>query len=123
MSVDNDFAEILSRIEHKLDVLMMLAAHLVVANPKGEDLLHKINKLNQVGSTNHACFLCGKLAQYVVDPINSIILRKCGCKTGKIALDMKTFATPMATNIKETEINYGDQNTDNTAPRNKSRNR
>ena len=115
MSADNKFAETLARIEHKLDVTMSMLAWLMAQNPFSHDFLEKLVKFEQVGSTQHKCFLCTQKVEYVVDPIDSVVVRKCGCKTGKIALDMKAFAPP-AMPVPKKENDSGEQQEDRRDP-------
>src|ERR1043166_8882079 len=87
MAADAKIMEALARLEHKVDILMKTqfsqAQALDLAVP---DL--------KVGDTNHSCPLCHQPVDYHVDVMNSVVVRKCGCSTGKIALDLGAFAPP-----------------------------
>lgn len=103
MSADSKFAESIARLEHKVDVLMSLVTHLIIKNRivDSEKFLQSVLQHEQVGSPQHRCFLCDVPVEYYADPVDSVVVRKCGCKTGKIALDLKMFAPPISGNIRK----------------------
>lgn len=84
MSANAKLMEALLRIEHKLDLVLDVA--------KGEKLK---DILRAVGDPGHFCSLCTRLVEYHVDVNDAVVVRKCGCSTGKVALDMKAFAPPV----------------------------
>lgn len=94
MSADDKMAEALARIEHKIDVLMALMARSMTPSPANQTFLENVMKYEQVGSKSHKCFLCAKSVEYIVNTADAVVVRKCGCTTGKIALDLKAFAPP-----------------------------
>lgn len=79
MAANSILMETLHRIEHKLDELLRLRDG---------------GSLEKMASVNHRCPICDKNVEYQVDVMNSVVVRKCGCSTGKIALDMGAFAPP-----------------------------
>jgi hypothetical protein len=83
VSADALLMETLLRVEHKIDLLLKR-----LPAEDGDDLL-------KVGSVNHSCPLCTQPVSYNVDINDSVVIRKCGCSTGKIALDLKAFAPPV----------------------------
>lgn len=85
--------ESLSRIEHKLDLYLKTLSDGKSSNSK-------------VGDPTHICPLCNQTVDYNVDIEDSVVIRKCGCKTGKIALDISKFAPPI-TLKKKVEDNDG----------------
>ncbi len=72
--------EALARMEHKLDLVL------------GEDSKKARKK---VGDPTHCCSLCHQTVDYQIDLNDSVVIRKCGCSTGKIAIDLKAFAPPV----------------------------
>ena len=79
-------SEALLRIEHKLDLLL---EKIVTPDTK------------QVGNSLHICPLCKQLVQYSPDLIESVIARKCGCSSGKIApIKTEAFTPQEVQNIK-----------------------
>lgn len=114
MSADAKFAEALARIEHKLDLTMKMVARLLETNPMNVQILQDV-QFDQVSNKQHECFLCGVAVEYAIDPVDSIVVRKCNCKTGKIALDMKAFAPP-AMPVPKKETDNGEQHEDRRNP-------
>lgn len=98
MSADAKIMEALARIEHKLDILL---------NDRVQALNDRVQAtfkdISPVGSNNHYCPLCTRLVEYQVDPTDAVVFRKCGCSTGKVALDMKAFAPPVSPTRKNQE--------------------
>lgn len=92
MTADAKIMEALARVEHKLDLLLRYEIQ-----PTKNGM-----RITQVGD-QHVCPLCQNPVTYDVDITDSVVLRKCGCKTGKIALDMKAFAPVLPTTKKEQE--------------------
>lgn len=111
MSADDKISEALARVEHKLDIVLDM---LGLNNQQVRGLV--INSVRQVGDPSHRCSLCQQPVEYVADPIDSVIIRKCGCKTGKIALDLKAFAPP-ATPVPTKESSNGEDQEDRSNPR------
>lgn len=83
MSAEALLMETLLRVEHKLD--LVLKRYPV----DDEDFV-------KVGAVNHSCPVCAHPVTYNVDVNESVVVRKCGCSTGKIALDLKAFAPPVS---------------------------
>jgi len=115
MAADSKHAEALARIEHKMDIIMAMLAWMVAQMPPATGFLDNI--LKQVGNSQHKCFLCGSFVSYGVDPVDSVVVRKCDCKTGKIAIDMKAFAPPALPVIKETDSGEQEDRNDATSRR------
>ena len=82
MAANSKLMEALLRVEHKLDLLL------------GQARLDE-GDFTKVGSATHNCPLCKQNVQYTVDVADSVVIRKCGCSTGKIALDLGAFAPPV----------------------------
>ncbi len=80
MTVNSKLMEALSRIEHKVDLCLAAQSNA---------------KKSQLGDLTHVCPICNQSVDYNVDIEDSVVLRKCGCKTGKIALDISKFAPPI----------------------------
>lgn len=80
MAADTKLMEAVLRLEHKVDLL-----------------LRQVNEkeLTKVGAPTHTCPVCKQVVNYNVDIEDSVVIRKCGCSTGKIALDMGAFAPPV----------------------------
>src|SRR5262245_13125866 len=97
MSADDKIMEALARLEHKMDLVLDM---LGVGDP---NVRHLLSNIRQVGDTQHQCTLCKQPVEYATDPVDSVVVRKCGCKTGKIALDMKAFAPPVTPAKKEND--------------------
>lgn len=94
MAADDLIMEALARIEHKQDLILEIVAKL--GNVEG---------LPKVADPAVPCVLCGQSKTYSVDISKSVVVRKCGCSTGKIALDLNAFAPPTPT--KKTEKDDG----------------
>ena len=92
MSADAKLMEAMARIEHKVDLLLELARRLM-----------SNSSLVKVGTLGHVCPVCNDGVFYQVDPTDAVVFRKCGCATGKVALDMKAFAPPISPNRKKDE--------------------
>lgn len=102
MPANAKIMEALARIEHKLDLLLKIDQ---IRNMKEgvRGLADKI-RLAAVADASHTCPVCEKTVEYQVDINDSVVVRKCGCSTGKIALDMGAFAPPVSpAKKKETE--------------------
>lgn len=100
MSADALLMETLLRVEHKLDLLLKR-----LPAEDGDDLL-------KVGSPTHCCPLCTQPVSYNVDINDSVVVRKCGCSTGKIALDLKAFAPPVSPARKTDNVGRDDEQED-----------
>lgn len=90
MPADGVLAEALSRIEHKMDLLLELFAALSGPGKSGTFML------TPVGSNAHNCPVCTKPVSYQVNLLQGgVIARKCGCSTGKQSpIDLSLFAPP-----------------------------
>lgn len=91
MSADNHIMEALARIERKQDMVLEIICKMV-----------GITHLPQISETS-SCVVCSQPINYDVDINEGVVLRKCGCKTGKIALNLGAFAPPAPTKKKEQE--------------------
>jgi hypothetical protein len=91
MAADSHIMETLARIEHKVDLLLILA----LRNGKAIGL-------PAVGA-EFQCPVCKQEVVYTVAINDGVVLRKCGCKTGKIALDLGAFAPPVSPAKKRVE--------------------
>lgn len=80
-------AEALMRIEHKLDLLIEGFFVKTVVHPK----------LHFFGNT---CPVCGESIDYQIDVQHQVVVRRCGCKTGKIpsAIPLLPAVQPGTTN-------------------------
>lgn len=96
MSAEAKLMEALLRIEHKLDLILGS-----IVMPQ-----QQLTKLGAIGVT---CPVCSQSVQFDADIQDAVIVRKCGCSTGKIALDLKSFAPPVSPAKKETQDNGNDQ--------------
>lgn len=78
---DADIAETLARIEHKIDNLTRLVTgdRQLLPPQLGEPAI---------------CPTCKKQVSYFPDPIKKIVMRRCGCKTGIVPLDLSPYAPP-----------------------------
>lgn len=76
--------ETLARLEHKVDLLI-----------KGQLKNDLATVIKQLGDIGHSCPVCNQTVDYQVDVTDGVVLRKCGCKTGKIALNIGAFAPPV----------------------------
>lgn len=83
MSANAILMETLLRIEHKMDEILK------------QQKTDENTNFTKMASVNHRCPICDQSVQYQVDVMNSVVVRKCGCSTGKIALDMGAFAPPV----------------------------
>lgn len=66
---DNHLAEAILRVEYKLDLILKALG------------LGNIPPMHFIGQM---CPACGKPIDYQLDVVDSIVIRRCGCKTGKI---------------------------------------
>lgn len=105
MSVNSKLMEALSRIEHKLDLCL------------------KRDQQSKVGDPTHVCPVCNQAVDYNVDIEDSVVIRKCGCKTGKIALDISKFAPPITIKKKVDDNDGTDEEDRNDANSRRSRSR
>lgn len=80
MTADAKLMEAILVLSHKVDLLLSREAE--------RDMV-------KVGSATHNCPVCKQPVQYNVDIEDSVVVRKCGCTTGKVALDMRAFAPPV----------------------------
>lgn len=64
-------AEAVLRIEHKLDIIMTRLGFLDPTPPP------------QLGFVGTTCPVCRSMIEYQIDITNNVVVRKCGCKTGK----------------------------------------
>ena len=103
--------EALARIEHKTDLVLEIVAKLAGFTNNSQ--------LPKVGDTTHPCILCSQPVQYDLDINEGVVLRKCGCKTGKIALNLGAFAPP--TPLKK--VNADDEQREQEADSNSDRTR
>jgi hypothetical protein len=92
MSASSEFAESLARIEHKLDLVLKVQTIMlnVMRSTNGPIIIDQ----PQVGDPNHTCPVCAQPVTYGIDLGAGIVSRKCGCKTGKIAINLNDFAPP-----------------------------
>lgn len=108
MAANAKLMETLHRIEHKMDMILRRG---VVQN-----------EYPKMGDPQHICPVCKDRVEYQVDIGDSVVVRKCKCSTGKIALDLGAFAPPVAPakgrdNERGTEEN--DSGSDGRKPRNR----
>lgn len=88
MSSNNDNAEDLARIEHKLDLIIDCLA----SSDPGFSL-------RSVGDPDHLCPLCLTQVTYYVDIINKRMKRACECSTNiQAPLDLEPFTPPTENN-------------------------
>lgn len=76
-------AEALARIEHKLDLLI-------------DGLFMKSTVHSKVHFIGNTCPVCTEPIDYQVDVQHQVVVRRCGCKTGKIpsAIPLLPVAQP-----------------------------
>lgn len=76
-------AEALARIEHKLDLLL-------------DGLFMKNTVHNKVHFIGQTCPVCLEYVDYQIDVQHQVVVRRCGCKTGKIpsAIPLLPVAQP-----------------------------
>jgi hypothetical protein len=86
MAADDKIMEALARLEHKVDLLFRWLNPSMGAAVKQKPI--------QLGDPRSVCPVCEQPISYSVDIADSVVVRKCGCSTGKIALDLKAFAPP-----------------------------
>lgn len=67
----SDIAEALARLEHKVDLLLK--------NQKDFDPL----PMHFQGV--HTCPVCKSNVEYIVDAVKNIVIRRCGCRSGKLS--------------------------------------
>lgn len=79
MTADAKLMEAILVLSHKVDLLLGRGAE---------------KEMTKVGNPTHTCPICKQPVQYNVDIEDSVVIRKCGCSTGKVALDMRAFAPP-----------------------------
>ncbi len=89
MAADNYIMEALARIERKQDYILEIVCKFA-----------GVTELPQI-SEPMACVVCKQQISYDVDINEGVVLRKCGCKTGKIALNIGAFAPPTPTTKKD----------------------
>lgn len=103
MAGENVLSEALDRVEHKVDLVLELLTRLVSPSGDGTFLL------TPVGDSKHICPVCTKNVGYQVDFFNKVVVRVCGCSTGKLPpADLGMFAPPVIPNRKEND-NGGDE--------------
>jgi hypothetical protein len=103
MTADRKLMEAFLRLEHKVDLLLK-------KDKTNEEII-------KVGDPRHVCPVCKQPVEYTIDIEDSVVVRKCGCSTGKIALDLKAFAPP-ALPAKRTDNGRDDEQEDrNDSPR------
>jgi hypothetical protein len=99
MTADAKLMEALARIEHKLDLLFRLV-------PRTEELGTAMTKL---GDVNNHCPVCKQHIEHAPDINDAVVVRKCGCSTGKVAIDLKAFAPPV---LPVRKRSYGNEQED-----------
>lgn len=116
MSADSYITESLSRIEHKQDLILE-----ILANAFGSG--NSFFTFTPVGDKNHICPVCTQNVRYSVDVINAIVTRLCGCKTGMIALDLKSFAPPTPETKQNDDRQQSDEDWSNSRSGRRTRKR
>lgn len=82
MTASAKLMEALARVEHKLDLLL------------GSENPTRSRYYPKVDDSGNKCPVCRDLIVHNVDIEDAVVVRKCGCSTGKLALDMRAFAPP-----------------------------
>lgn len=112
MTADSKHAESLARIEHKLDIVLDI---LGVTRP---DVRRLVPTIVGVGDSSHKCGLCLKQVEYFVDTIDSVVVRKCDCKTGKLApVDLGAFSPPVLSGTRKEKENGNEEDRGDSDPR------
>lgn len=109
MAAETTLAEWLARIEHKMDILLSR-----YPSEEGESM-------PKLGAPNVKCPVCEQAVSFTVDVNDSVVVRKCGCSTGKIALDLKAFAPPVSPARKTDNGSRDDEQEDRNDSRDPSR--
>jgi hypothetical protein len=92
MAGEGSLAESLSRLEHKVDLILEFFATFAGPGKNGTFIL------TPVGDTNHVCPVCTQNVSYQIDIMNKVVARVCGCSTGMQApIDMAALAPPVPT--------------------------
>jgi hypothetical protein len=114
MPAEDVMAESLARVEHKLDMVLRWLR-----------TMGNTVSLSQVGDESHKCPLCSATVSYVVDVLKKVVVRKCGCKTGKIApVDLSLFEPPAIPARKgESDEQRNQENGDDSRGRRRDRGR
>lgn len=97
MAADNYIMEALARIERKVDMMLEITCKLA-----------GVTSLPQISEPS-PCVVCSEQIRYDVDITEGVVLRKCGCKTGKIALNIGAFAPPTLPTKKDKEDGIDEQ--------------
>lgn len=66
-------AEALARIEYKLDLII-------------EKLMMGTRTITPMHFIGHSCPVCGKRVDYQIDVSKNVVIRHCGCSTGKLPM-------------------------------------
>lgn len=79
MAAEDVLSEALARIEFKLDLLLRQAQ----VPPVPMDLMQQI------------CPICRQPVDYQINVTKKVVVRKCGCRTGKVPPDMDLVNPPL----------------------------
>lgn len=106
MTADAKLMEAILVLQHKVDLLLTRTD--TNSTPGG-------TPISPVGGPNHVCPVCKQPVLYNVDIEDSVVVRKCGCSTGKVALDMRAFAPPVLP-ARKTDNGGRDEEEDRSDP-------
>lgn len=79
-------AEALARVEHKLDLALTRLAFL------------DSTPYQPVNTVGFPCPVCNQVIDYTMDIHNGVVIRRCGCKSGKLPPHIPLFPLPGANN-------------------------
>lgn len=107
MAANAKLMEAILVLQHKVDLLLKLDQ--IRHMRDGTKGLADLVALAPVGDPNHYCPVCDQKVDYTIDINDAVVIRKCKCSTGKIALDMGAFAPPVTPARKKDEDGGTDQ--------------
>lgn len=108
---DAILAEALLRIEHKVDVILRSLVGTTSIQP-----LHFVGQV---------CPVCLMTVDYTVDAVQQVVVRRCGCKTGKIPSSIQLIPDGVTNNVNTNPERPPERATDGdqaqNSPRRKAR--
>jgi hypothetical protein len=107
MSSDKLILEALARVEHKADLCLKLATMIINAGGGAQILDHPA-----MTDPENRCPVCGINPKYNIDFFNGVVIRNCGCGTGKTLLDLNMLAPPAVTKRRDNDGTTRDNESD-----------